>query len=177
MQYQYTRAENNQGASRESLLFSLNTDSMSYHANKIELIHRTVELESRRQISQTVQGSDIAGVRILYGSTYTKTTLPADPGMDMDYWGAEKTSSRIADMASSMAELWKINNPGKSKEDFEQFLGKLKGAVQEGFSSAAQVLNGVITGSVQDLVSNTYAQTLSKIDKAFAEKQDHFLQA
>jgi hypothetical protein len=73
-----------------------------------------------------------------------------------EYWNAENTSQRIADFALSFH--------GKTGIADEDFLQKIKAAIDEGFSQATTML-GQTPSAVNKLVDDTYSLTMKKLDE------------
>ena len=82
------------------------------------------------------------------------------PGLP-DYWNAENTSQRIVDFALSFAGLFKGGD--------DEFVSMVKGAIDQGFSQAKDIL-GELPGAVGKLVDKTYALVMDKIDKWAADR-------
>ncbi|HAR62178.1 MAG TPA: hypothetical protein DF296_14725 [Candidatus Margulisbacteria bacterium] len=165
VQYSFSRGEATSGNKfssysketlyAESTLLTINDD-------KVEIVHRTLEIEINKsfktslpELSDRLNSSKIPG--------YSNSSLVPD------YWNAENTSSRIADLATSLAGMWKTQNPDKDQNEFQEFLNKLKSSIEEGFSQALHILSNTISSPVRDLINDTYALTMDKVDKSFAD--------
>lgn len=73
-------------------------------------------------------------------------------------WGAEATSQRIVDFAMGF----------KGMAGDEEFMKKIRGAIEEGFKQAQGDL-GELPGPTGKLFNDTYKATMDKLDKAFEE--------
>jgi len=76
------------------------------------------------------------------------------------YWNAENTSQRIVDFATQFAAQFGADS---------QFFQTIKGAVEEGFTQAKEML-GNLGGEVGELVEQTYTLTMEKLDQ-WAQQQ------
>jgi hypothetical protein len=72
-----------------------------------------------------------------------------------EYWNAENTSQRIVDFATSFLSMFQ----GKG----EDFLNMIKGAIEDGFSQAHDML-GDLPDPITKLVNNTHDLTMKKLD-------------
>lgn len=72
-----------------------------------------------------------------------------------EYWNAENTSQRIVDFATAYFDSFEGNG--------EEFLDIIKGAVEEGFNQARDIL-GTLPEPVEELVSETHDLVLEKLD-------------
>jgi len=72
-----------------------------------------------------------------------------------EYWNAENTSQRIVDFATSFFSAFKGAG--------EEFLSIIKGAIEEGFAQAKDLL-GELPTPVNNLVNQTYDLTMQKLD-------------
>jgi hypothetical protein len=88
-------------------------------------------------------------------STDTEVKIP-------EYWNAENTSQRIVDFATSFFDAFK----GKG----EEFLSKIKAAVEEGFKQAKDILGGNLPDVASKLVNDTHDLVMAKFDKWAQEK-------
>jgi hypothetical protein len=86
--------------------------------------------------------------------TDTSATVP-------EYWNAENTSQRVVDFAVSFFDAFK----GKGDE----FLSKIKAAIEDGFSQAKKALGGDLPDGVSKLISDTHDLIMKKLD-SWAEK-------
>jgi hypothetical protein len=91
----------------------------------------------------------------------TGSTAPAQTGKTADaavpaYWNAENTSQRIVDFATQF-----LNAFNGSSEDF---LDKIKGAIEDGFKQAEGEL-GKLPDQVSSLVNDTHDLVMQKLDK------------
>lgn len=84
----------------------------------------------------------------------TAATIP-------EYWNAENTSQRVVDFAVSFFDAFK----GKGDE----FLSKIKAAIEDGFSQAKKVFGGDFPDGVSKLISDTHDLIMKKLD-SWAEK-------
>jgi hypothetical protein len=85
----------------------------------------------------------------------------------------EATAQRIADFALGFFETVKANNPDKSPTiQLDDFVGLIKGAVEEGFELARGILNdiGQIAAPVEADINKTFELVMERI-AAFAEQQ------
>jgi hypothetical protein len=105
---------------------------------------------------ESIRGKDSPG-----GSEETKVDTENEiPGLP-EYWNAENTSQRIVDFATSFF--------GAYKGVPEEYLAIIKGAIEEGFSQARDIL-GELPDAVNNLVNDTYEQVMQKLDM-WAEQQ------
>ena len=82
----------------------------------------------------------------------------------------EAVSGRIVDFAVSLFDAFKGNNADQgASEQLEVFVAMIKGAVEQGFAEAGDILKGIgqITSAAQDDIDETFDLTMEKID-AFA---------
>ncbi len=77
-----------------------------------------------------------------------------------EYWNAENTSQRIVDFAVSFFDLFE-GAP-------EEYLSKIKGAIEEGFSQAREMM-GEMPEAVGKLTNDTYELVMQKLDAWAAE--------
>lgn len=78
-----------------------------------------------------------------------------------EYWNAENTSQRIVDFATSFLDVFKGSG--------DEFLAMMKGAIEEGFNLAREML-GELPDAVNQLVDDTYSLAMEKLD-AWASEQ------
>jgi gas vesicle protein len=78
-----------------------------------------------------------------------------------EYWNAENTSQRIVDFAVSFFDAFK----GKGDE----FLSKIKAAIEDGFSQAKKAFGDDFSDGVSTLISDTHDLIMKKLD-SWAEK-------
>ncbi|MBD3393683.1 MAG: hypothetical protein GF410_16840 [Chitinivibrionales bacterium] len=78
-----------------------------------------------------------------------------------EYWNAENTSQRIVDFAVSFYSLYEGTG--------EEYLGIIRGAIEEGFSQARDML-GELPDAVDKLVGDTYDLVMEKLDAWAAEQ-------
>lgn len=78
-----------------------------------------------------------------------------------EYWNAENTSQRVVDFAVSFFDAFK----GKG----EEFLSKIKAAIEDGFSQAKKAFGGDYSSGVSKLISDTHDLIMKKLD-SWAEK-------
>jgi len=79
-----------------------------------------------------------------------------------EYWNAENTSRRIAEMALSFR--------GAFEGSDEEFLAIVKGAVDEGFAQAREIL-GEMPDEVTALTEKTYDMVMDRLDSWLARQQ------
>lgn len=113
---------------------------------KMQLIEKVIEgiggdEKEKEKVEKTIDESGIPG-------------LP-------EYWNAENTSQRIVDFATSFYSLFEGSG--------EEYLSLIKGAVEEGFSQAREMM-GELPEAVDNLVNNTYDLVMQKLD-AWADEQ------
>jgi hypothetical protein len=72
-----------------------------------------------------------------------------------EYWNAENTSQRIVDFALSFRGLFKGTD--------EEYYNLIKNAIDDGFKQARDML-GDLPDAVNNLVDDTYALTMKKLD-------------
>ena len=97
-----------------------------------------------------------------------------DSGQDMS---PEAVSGRIVDFAVSFFDAFKGNHQdSESMVQLDDFVSLIKGAVEQGFAEAGDILKGIgeIGGEAQADIEKTFDLTMSKID-AFAEEQEQSL--
>jgi hypothetical protein len=78
-----------------------------------------------------------------------------------DYWNAENTSQRIVDFAVSFFDAF--SGAG------DEFLTKIKDAIEQGFSQAREML-GELPDQVSQLVNDTHDLVMSKLDAWAVQK-------
>jgi hypothetical protein len=83
-----------------------------------------------------------------------------------EYWNAENTSDRIVHFATQMAEI--------SGLDPEEFVEKIKDAIDSGFEQAKQA-TGELTGAAAKLNQDTHDLVFSKLSKWLEEHKSHTL--
>lgn len=97
-------------------------------------------------------------------------------GQDMS---PEAVSGRIVDFAVSFFGAFKDNNSDEeASEQLDGFVSMIKGAVEQGFAEAGDILKGIgqITGEAQSDMDETFNLTMNKID-AFAEGERTLIEA
>jgi len=97
-------------------------------------------------------------------------------GQDMS---PEAVSGRIVDFAVSFFGAFKGNNSDQeAAENLDGFVSLIKGAVEQGFVEAGDILKGVgqVTKAAQDDVDETFSLTMNKID-AFAAGERTLIEA
>jgi len=89
----------------------------------------------------------------------------------------EATSQRIVEFAVSFYDAYKSNNPDDEAEaQLEGFVDLIKGAVDEGFAQAGDVLSGIgsTPGRLTDDIDRTHDLVMQGIDQ-FAEEQQNLM--
>ncbi len=97
-----------------------------------------------------------------------------DSGQDMS---PEAVSGRIVDFAVSFFDAFKGNHQdSESMVQLDDFVSLIKGAVEQGFAEAGDILKGIgeIGGEAQADIEKTFDLAMSKID-VFAEEQEQSL--
>jgi len=126
-------------------------------------------LEQIKSSQQSLKDAGVAFYGGPEGPTYdlkgadTSKYTDAQMGVGQD-WGADATSQRIVDFALAFRGQAK----GMSDEDF---IKKIKGAIDEGFKQARGDV-GDVPGPTGQLVNDTYKATMDKLDKALKDLQD-----
>jgi hypothetical protein len=117
------------------------------------------------QIGEAKKALEAAGVKFyggegkLYDLEGVDTSEYSDEVMGVGKeWGAEATSQRIVDFAMGF----------KGMAGDEEFMKKIRGAIEEGFKQAQGDL-GELPGPTGKLFNDTYKATMDKLDKAFEE--------
>ena len=85
----------------------------------------------------------------------------------------QATATRIVDFATSFYSAYQMNHEGdEGGAKLEGFVTLIKGAVEEGFAGAQEVLGGFseMSSKVQDDIDETFELTMKGID-AFADEQ------
>jgi gas vesicle protein len=78
-----------------------------------------------------------------------------------EYWNAENTSQRVVDFAVSFFDAFKGNG--------DEFLSKIKAAIEDGFSQAKKAFGGDFPDGISKLISDTHDLIMKKLD-SWAEK-------
>ena len=91
-------------------------------------------------------------------------------GMDAS---PEATAQRIVEFSVSFFDAFKSNNEGEEPTgQLEEFVSLIKGAIEEGFAEAGEILSGIgqISQQVQAGIDETFELTMKGIDE-FVEQQ------
>lgn len=80
-----------------------------------------------------------------------------------EYWNSENTSQRIVDFAMSFQEV--------SGEGYEEYLDKVRKAVEKGFKEAKDIM-GSLSGPSAKLFNDTYEATMKKFDDLLKNYKD-----
>jgi len=146
----------NQGAEapQEAVLLSLN---------------RRIDSEfGQRVVADSMQQALTAALEQAGLTTEVESLLSS--GLD---FSPEATSQRIVEFAVSFYDAFKSNNPDDgSEEQLDGFVDLIKGAVEEGFAQAGDILSGIgnTPGRVADDIDRTHELVMQGIDR-FAEEQ------
>lgn len=104
------------------------------------------------------------GEGLLYDLSEAPTEEYTDEQMGVGKdWGAEATSDRLVQFALAFR-----GSKGASDLSDEEFIEKIRGAIQEGFRLAKGDL-GELPGPTGKLFNDTYQATMDKLDKALEE--------
>lgn len=104
------------------------------------------------------------GEGLLYDLSQAPTEEYTDEQMGVGQnWGAEATSDRLVQFALAFR-----GSKGASDLTDEEFVEKIRGAIQEGFRLAKGDL-GELPGPTGKLFNDTYQATMDKLDKALEE--------
>lgn len=171
------------GGSVQEKLFSheymkIEETSLSIKDNQLMFVSRTIEMSIKQEfVSSSEYGVSGTPAFLLGNQNYSSYTNKAiyesyvqiATGEGEDYWGAEQTSQRIVDLATSFGELWKIENPESEGKEFEGFLDKLEQSINQGFSEALLILESVnfLSEKVKDVFKETYDLTMEKLRNNF----------
>lgn len=86
----------------------------------------------------------------------------AEPIKVPEYWNAENTSQRIVDFAVSFFDAFKGSG--------DEFLNKIKNAIENGFEQAKKVFGGEFPDAASKLVNDTHNLVIDKLNKWAVEK-------
>lgn len=156
--------------------------SLSINENGIKFSSQTIEISMKKSFEKNI-GPEIkdkdAFNNILNNGKYSGYTNQAlynsyisiSQNTDKDYWSPDNTSKRIANMATSFGELWKMQNPEASEEELESFLNTLEESIIEGFSQAMDILNSFEMfsgGEIESNANKTLELTIQRISESFS---------
>lgn len=137
-------------------------------ASGLALDLEAFKLETRRQLLEQVQKSKEelakAGIQIRWSSDIPYQVDPEEKAADVpEEWGADKTSQRIVDFALSMRQM----GDAKNLSD-EEFIEKIRGAIEDGFRSAKSDLKE-LPGPSAKLFNDTYEAAMKKLDQTLED--------
>ena len=95
-----------------------------------------------------------------------------ESGLD---FSPEATANRIVELAVGFFEQYQANNEGTEKgEQIEGFVDMIKGAVEEGFAGAQEMLEGLgdIDPDVQEGIDRTFDLVVKEIDDWASERAE-----
>ncbi len=91
-----------------------------------------------------------------------------------DYWSPEKTAGRIAEFALKYYDAFAEAKGGESEETLDEFLGIVKGAIDQGIGEAREIIGGFTSdGKVPEETQGTIMKTRAHIEEllnAFREE-------
>ncbi|MDI6704302.1 MAG: DUF5610 domain-containing protein [bacterium] len=89
-------------------------------------------------------------------------------GEIQEYIKPENVAGRIVDFAKGLYGMWKSNHPDAEPEKFDGFFNVLKGAIDEGFKQARDIL-GVLPDDIESMINETYDLTMQGMDDWYKE--------
>lgn len=146
--------------SYEAVKYSKTTMELSAEGSEQDI--KDLEKYVRKQLKEMTQKivKDFlkdAGIKVDESDNTEGTGVVNQSAQIPEEWNAENTSQRIVDFALSFYDAFK----GKG----EEFLSKIKGAIEEGFKQAKELWGDVeMPESVSNLVKDTYDLIMSKLD-------------
>jgi len=122
------------------------------------------QIRDSQQVLKDAGVKFYGGEGLLYDLSQAPTEEYTDEQMGVGQdWGAEATSDRIVQFALAFR-----GSKGASDLTDEEFVEKIRGAIQEGFRLAKGDL-GELPGPTGKLFNDTYQATMDKLDKALEE--------
>ena len=122
------------------------------------------QIRDSQQVLKDAGVKFFGGEGLLYDLSEAPTEDYTDEQMGVGQdWGAEATSDRIVQFALAFR-----GSKGASDLSDEEFIEKIRGAIQEGFRLAKGDL-GELPGPTGKLFNDTYQATMDKLDKALEE--------
>lgn len=170
-----TSYQSHEKLTMESVSLSINEDGIKFSSQTIEI---SMKKSFEKNIGPKIHDKN-AMESILNNGRYSGHTnqilynsyVSISQNTDKEYWSPDNTSNRIANMATSFGELWKMQNPEASEEELEGFLNTLEESIIEGFTQAMDILNSFDMMSGGDIESNankTLELTMQKLTESFS---------
>ena len=127
--------------------------------------------------AQVLQDSLEERLNAMLESAGVESTVADLLASDADF-SPQATAGRIVDFAVGFYEAYQQNHEGEEgKAQLEGFVQLIKGAIEEGFAGAQELLGrlGDISGEIQTNIDETFDLTMKGIDD-FTEKQRRLLE-
>lgn len=124
----------------------------------------SINPEAGLYLSQEVLETEI-GKKV--SELFEKAGVKLSDAVGIDF-SPKATATRIFDFSTGMLGIWRAQNPNLSEEELmDSFEKTIRGAVDDGYSQAMNILEGM---GLADAARGTAEETMSLLDQMF----DHF---